>query len=297
MIPEKEREALMRLTMCARDECGMCKYKDTCGSDFQYELATESMNILAEALRKLNNSEKPNNCDTCKWGEWYRKGYDITMMDDECGGCCSWNSKWTPKDEPQNHSGEATEMVKDKPQTEGFFREPTAEERKAVADYIDSISVPTGVNIFDLMDEPTISKMEQVEDEPMKTTDYCDICKRDMCEDCIADATNPYCVPSHYEINYEPKDEPHIVGKHADVVIIDETRLTAKCLNCANGSSYKCSKCDGEMYYKDTPQTDDAYFLELMGAVERGEISDAGANQAWYEYINHKDEPQTERSE
>jgi len=47
---------------------------------------------------------------------------------------------------------------------------------------------------------------------------------------------------------------------------------------------------------KDEPQTDDAYFLELMGAVERGEISDAGANQAWYEYINHKDE-QTERSE
>lgn len=46
-------------------------------------------------------SEKPNNCDTCKWGDWYRYGYDITMMDDECGGCCSWNSKWTPKDEPQ----------------------------------------------------------------------------------------------------------------------------------------------------------------------------------------------------
>ena len=39
---------------------------------------------------------------------------------------------------------------------------------------------------------------------------------------------------------------------------------------------------------------DDAYFLELMGAVERGEISDAEANQAWYEYINHKDEPQTQ---
>ena len=47
-----------------------------------------------------------------------------------------------------------------------FFREPTAEERKAVADYIDSISVPTGVNVFDFMDEPTSSKMEQVEDEP-----------------------------------------------------------------------------------------------------------------------------------
>lgn len=36
----------------------------------------------------------------------------------------------------------------------GFFRNPTAEERKAVADYIDSISVPTGVNVFDFMDEP-----------------------------------------------------------------------------------------------------------------------------------------------
>ena len=58
------------------------------------------------------------------------------------------------------------------------------------------------------------------------------------------------------------KDEPHIVGKHADVIIIDESRLTAKCLNCANGSSYKCSKCDGEMYYKydkDEPQTDCAW--------------------------------------
>ena len=36
--------------------------------------------------------------------------------------------------------------------------------------------------------------------EPLKTADYCDICKQDMCKDCIADATNPYCVPSHYEI-------------------------------------------------------------------------------------------------
>lgn len=62
MIPEREREALMRLTMCAREECSMCKYQDDCSFDFQYELATKNMNILAEALRKLNSSEKPNNC-------------------------------------------------------------------------------------------------------------------------------------------------------------------------------------------------------------------------------------------
>ena len=67
MIPEREREALMRLTMCAREECDMCKYKDTCGFDFQYETATRCMNILAEALRKLNSSEIPNNCETCIW--------------------------------------------------------------------------------------------------------------------------------------------------------------------------------------------------------------------------------------
>ena len=53
-------------------------------------------------------------------------------------------------------------------------------------------------------------KLRAEQTESMKTTDYCDICKRDMCEDCIADATNPYCVPSHYEINYEPKDEPQM---------------------------------------------------------------------------------------
>ncbi len=40
-----------------------------------------------------------HSCETCKWGEWYRRGYDITMMDDECGGCCSWNDKWKSSDE------------------------------------------------------------------------------------------------------------------------------------------------------------------------------------------------------
>ena len=66
----------------------------------------------------------------------------------------------------------------------------------------------------------------------------------------------------------EQVDEPHIVGKHADAIIIDESRLMAKCLNCANGGSYKCSKCDGEMYFSKM------YFKE-----------------------EPKDEPQTERSE
>ena len=45
-------------------------------------------------------------CETCKWGEWYRKGYDITMMSDECGGCCSWNNKWKPKTDTEREETE-----------------------------------------------------------------------------------------------------------------------------------------------------------------------------------------------
>lgn len=62
MIPEREREALMRLTMCAREECRICMFQKRCDFDFQYELATKNMNILADALRKT----EPQNCETCE---------------------------------------------------------------------------------------------------------------------------------------------------------------------------------------------------------------------------------------
>lgn len=45
-------------------------------------------------------------------------------------------------------------ILKDKPHINDFFRNPTEEEMKSVNDYIDSISIPTGVNVFDFMDEP-----------------------------------------------------------------------------------------------------------------------------------------------
>lgn len=38
-------------------------------------------------------------CETCKYGKAYKQGSDITTMDDECGSCCSWNSKWEPKED------------------------------------------------------------------------------------------------------------------------------------------------------------------------------------------------------
>ena len=50
MIQEKEREALMRLTMCARNECKICKYHKKFTLADCYDLATENMNILVDAL-------------------------------------------------------------------------------------------------------------------------------------------------------------------------------------------------------------------------------------------------------
>ena len=53
---EKLREAIMRLTMCARRECEICKYKDRpkseLPSDYCKELSTKNMNILADFCLK-----------------------------------------------------------------------------------------------------------------------------------------------------------------------------------------------------------------------------------------------------
>ena len=45
-----------------------------------------------------NEGVEPHECSTCKFGKNYTNGYDATTMNDECGGCCSWNDKWQPKE-------------------------------------------------------------------------------------------------------------------------------------------------------------------------------------------------------
>lgn len=70
-------------------------------SKLEFEVYEQRRTIGQLIMEKADRKTEPQTCDTCKWGEWYRKGYDITMMSDECGGCCSWNNKWKPKDEPQ----------------------------------------------------------------------------------------------------------------------------------------------------------------------------------------------------
>lgn len=49
-MTEEVRDALMRLTMCAREECDVCKYKDKCGFEFQYNISTENMHTILDAL-------------------------------------------------------------------------------------------------------------------------------------------------------------------------------------------------------------------------------------------------------
>ena len=50
IMTEEVREALMRLTMCAREECAMCKYEKECGFEKQIELATKNMNTILNAF-------------------------------------------------------------------------------------------------------------------------------------------------------------------------------------------------------------------------------------------------------
>ena len=58
---------------------------DTCG---------DWRDSLAYAIEILKQASDDCDCYTCTHGTWKRKGWDITMADDACGGCCSWNSKY-----------------------------------------------------------------------------------------------------------------------------------------------------------------------------------------------------------
>ena len=68
----------------------------------------EQMEFIIEGMRNpMNSHDKSDSfgCDTCKNNF---PGYDVTMRE-ECGGCCSWNSKYIPKDDtmfigPNDHS-------------------------------------------------------------------------------------------------------------------------------------------------------------------------------------------------
>ena len=57
VMTEEVREALMRLTMCAREECSICKYENDCGYDKQVEMATENMNTILNVFLERPKGE------------------------------------------------------------------------------------------------------------------------------------------------------------------------------------------------------------------------------------------------
>lgn len=70
------------------------------------------------------------------------------------------------------------------------------------------------------------SKMRNLLTDCKTESQTCNNCNFERCETCVTE-----------------------IGK-------TESQLTAKCLNCVNSGSYKCSKCDGEMYFKNESQTE-----------------------------------------
>jgi len=61
IMTEAVREALMRLSMCAREECTICKYENNCGFDKQVEMATDNMHVILNAF---------DTAPTERTGEW-----------------------------------------------------------------------------------------------------------------------------------------------------------------------------------------------------------------------------------
>ena len=125
------------------------------------------------------------------------------------------------------------------------------------------------------------------------TEDGVTCAKYPACDDCLDNPLNKV-KGSERLVKGSEQTEPTISKMEQ---VEDETRLTAKCLNCANGGSYKCSKCDGEMYFskmyfkeepKDEPQTS-------CKTCRYGEVDEGYVRCAYYSKATEQDEPQTER--
>lgn len=96
---EEVKEAILRLAMCARRDCDVCKHKDRpkaeLPSDECKKRATKSMNILADVCM-CNVPQPPQ---TPKRSKKTYKGYGHETICWECaknGGLCSWSENFTP---------------------------------------------------------------------------------------------------------------------------------------------------------------------------------------------------------
>ena len=86
MIPEEQREAILRLTLCARRQCQICKYNKRkrvrvkIPQDCEDRI-TKSMNILAKALE-----DPASDMDIKIEMSKYVEGWIARVIEDNNGG-------------------------------------------------------------------------------------------------------------------------------------------------------------------------------------------------------------------
>ena len=69
---------------------GEFRHKELCEECYEYLCEKDE---APKADRKTeNSSEKPNNCETCRFELYWPE---------MCEGCCEWDSHYEPKTEPQ----------------------------------------------------------------------------------------------------------------------------------------------------------------------------------------------------
>ena len=95
---------------------------DSCG-DWRDSIAYAILIIkrVDEIYQQVYDKE---DCFTCTHGTWKRKGGDITMADDACGGCCSWNNKYEPFVSENLNKGDDTSDIIDQMKKDFIDRYP-----------------------------------------------------------------------------------------------------------------------------------------------------------------------------
>ena len=216
-----------------------------------------------EADRKTENSSgKPNNCE---------------HITEDGVTCAKYPACDDCLDNPLNKVKGSERLVKgsdeSQPEPSGYKTKPVEDEPQLHMDG------------YYRKDEPTISKMEQVDkdinvrskDEPttqtetqnsnltFKTLEYCDICDHKGCKECIANALDEHCIPSQFkkQIEDECAKEYEELGlkELKELIKADRKDEPQKdCKKCKNYDRCKNNRWKCCVYQpKDEPQTDYAW--------------------------------------
>ena len=98
---EKELDQFLHgisLSLLSKKSAQHWRYDEETAKEIEWLEALERKVRADKADRKTeNSSEKPNNCDTCRF-ELY--------CPEMCDGCCEWDSHYEPKDELQTEREE-----------------------------------------------------------------------------------------------------------------------------------------------------------------------------------------------